>query len=777
MGLATALTAAARTAGGIVATFADAARSARVDQAPAEQRAVGSMTYSPSATYLSGGASMLALDAETRGYAASAVAYRCVEAIASNGASVDLQITRPDGGVIEGHWCSELFNKRPNPAMSAVMFKYLAFAQLELGGQSFAFLDRGETGLAADPSAMHLLFGQVQPVVDRASSDPASADVIGYIATAPDGTRVPLLPDEVLWLRYPHPFRPLEALAPWRAAMHAVEMDANAREWQSSSYRNGARPGGVIYLGDMDEDTHNKTIAAFRSGVEGPRNAGKHLLISTPPGGGDGNKPEYLQLGLSPAEMDYLESRGANAQEVMLAFGVPKDYLLGGATYENRTASKSTLWSDTILPKLTVIASEIDRVMLPSDAEDAGWNLGAVDALQDSQDSVANRVRAHTYADIMMIDEARAEVGLDPLPAGQGAMTLTPYRAQFAAEAGPAAASGDRAWDAVWLHRQLPTIPPAPAPAVDSPPPVAAIATRRQPTAADVLAAYDDLEAIGEAAVRRLAKEQRTAVLRDFDRLMNKPQRSAAWLDEIRTAAVTLAREGALTLEVPDDETTDPRCSTGLEVIRWSTEGAEWETYAVRIRIGEIFDTKHWRQRTKSLFARWFRRTVEEAVEGIDPAADLAEDDPVIVEMDRRLGVLAERVTHTTRQILEARLLQHGVAEGESIPELRARIQQVFTDLEDWRATRVARTETVGGYSAAALQAARANGATHKVWHATNDARTRPSHRAAEGSRTTIDARFRLTQCQHPADPHGPANQSIQCRCYLSFEFEPTEDS
>lgn len=773
MGLADTLTAAARTAGGIVATFADAARTHRAVEAAPEQRSMSGMTYSPSATYLSGGASMLALDAETRGYAASAVAYRCVEAIASNGASVDLEVTRPDGSVIEGHWCSELFNKLPNPAMSAVMFKYLLLAQLELSGQAFAYLDRGDDGTDTEPHAMHLLYGSVQPVVDKAASDrPTPADVIGYIATTSSGTRVPLLLDEVLWLRYPHPFRPLEALAPWRAAMHAVDMDAHAREWQSASYRNGARPGGVIYLGDMDEATHAQTVAAFRSGVEGPRNAGKHLIISSPPGGGDGNKPEYLQLGLSPAEMDYLESRGANAQEVMLAFGVPKDYLLGGATYENRTASKSTLWSDTILPKLTTIASEVDRTMLPSDSEDAGWNLGAVDALQDSQDSVANRVRAHTYADIMTIDEARAEVSLPPLPGGLGERTLTPYRAQFAAEPGAAAAGGDRAWDAVWTHRQHPTAPPLSPPPVADTPTAVAIATRQQPTQADIFAAYDDLEAIGVAAVRRLAREQSAAVLRDFDRLMKKPERSAAWLGEIRTAAVTLAREGALTLDVPDDDTTDPRCSTGLEVIRWSTDGVEWDDYGVRIKWGEIFDAKHWKRRTAELFRRWFKRTADAGVQGIDPAADLADDDPVIVEMDKRLGILSALVTDTTRQILEARLLQHGVAEGEGIPELRARIQEVFKDLEDWRADRVARTETVGGYSAAALNAARSAGATHKVWGSTRDHRTRPSHRTANGSRVEIDKRFPLTQCQHPADPHGPANQSIQCRCFLLFEFK-----
>src|SRR5690606_25880859 len=61
----------------------------------------------------------MALDAEARGYANSAVAYRCVAAIADNGSSVPLAVRQPDGSVIDGHPVAHLFNKRPNPLMSA----------------------------------------------------------------------------------------------------------------------------------------------------------------------------------------------------------------------------------------------------------------------------------------------------------------------------------------------------------------------------------------------------------------------------------------------------------------------------------------------------------------------------------------------------------------------------------------------------------------------------------------------------------------------------------
>ena len=723
----------------------------------------------------------LALDAEARGYSNSAVAYRCVEAIASNGSSVPLTVCRPDGSEIEGHEVAHLFNKRPNPLMSARVFKSLLLQQGELAGQAFVWLDRGETGQGR-VQEMHIVFDQVDVIVDKPLAQrPTTADILGFMIRRADGQQVPVLPDEMLWLRYPHPFDPLGCLPPWKAGRHAVDMDAYAREWQRSSYKNGASPTGVLYLGDMDEQNLATARAAWKSTMQGPSNAGKNLVMGSPPNSGS-KGIKYERIGLTAQEMDYLESRMANADEVMMAFGVRRDVLTGGSTYENQTAAMAALWSQTIKPKLEIIGSEIDRVLLPSDTEEAEFDLSGVEALQEQQDSKANRARAAMYADITTVDEARAVLGYEPLENGLGDMTLTPYRAQFAPVQGAAGTDEARSWDVDFsrlsvqqdvgpvveraveaaLARLLGAVPAVPPQRAEL---TRADTTPSSPSLADINEAYDELEAAGVRAVRALAREQRERVLRDFDRLMKKPQRSTDWLTEVRTEACALAREDTVRLAPPDLDVVPAARATDMDVAV-GPEG--WEE---RIKAREIFDPRYWRRRTSEVLRPFVERAWRRG--GVSITADFDLDEPTVADALRdRIDELAGQVTATTEQVLRSQLLAHGVAEGESVPELRARLQQVFTNLSDFRATMIARTETVGGYSQASFLAALDQGATRKTWVSTDDARTRRTHKAAQGSTVAMNKRFPLTESRWPADPAAPANQSIQCRCALTFEFE-----
>ncbi len=735
----------------------------------------------------------LDLDAEARGYANSAVAYRCVAAIADNGSSVPLAVRRPDGSEIEGNPIAHLFNKKPNPQMSARVFKSLMLQQGELAGQSFIWLDRGETGLG-DPTEAHIVFDQVDVIVDvPIAQRPTMANLTGFIIRRADGTQVPVLPEEMLWLRYPHPFDPLGCLAPWKAARHAVDMDAYAREWQRSSYKNGATPRGVVYLGQMEPAQFDQARASWRSSMQGPENAGKNLLVSSPPGGG--TPVSYARVGLTAEEMDYLESRVANADEVMMAFGVRRDVLVGGSTYENQTAAVAALWSQTIKPKLELIGSEIDRILLPSDAEEAEFDLSGVEALQEAQDAKANRARAAMYADITTVDEARAVLGLEPLPNGLGAHTLTPYRSQFAPVQGATSADEARSWDAdfsrlpsssgavgpgaeqayaaaVLAAVLAPFTPRDAAPTqVDAPPTPRRLELTRaddapsSPSLTAINDAYDELEAAGIRAVQALAREQQARVLRDFDRLMKKPERSAAWHTDLRAESCALAREQLLTLAPPDLDVVPAARATDMDV---ATGPDGWEE---RVRVREIFDPRYWRRRTAEVLRPFVERSWRRGGVSITPSFDL--DEPAVAgALDDRIEELAGQVTATTEQVLRSQLLAHGVAEGESVPELRARIQNVFANLSDYRATMIARTETVGGYNAASHMAAIDQGATRKTWLSTDDKRTRRTHRAAQGSTVALNKRFPLTESRWPADPAAPANQSIQCRCALTFEFE-----
>ncbi|MEV6313373.1 phage portal protein [Streptomyces sp. NPDC051840] len=723
----------------------------------------------------------LAVDAEARGYSNSAVAYRCIEAIASNGSSVPLTVCRPDGSEIEGHEVAHLFNKRPNPLMSARVFKSLLLQQGELAGQAFVWLDRGETGLGPVAEA-HIVFDQVDVIVDKPLAQrPTTADILGFMIRRADGQQVPALPEEMLWLRYPHPFEPLGCLPPWKAARHAVDMDAYAREWQRSSYKNNATPTGIVYVGELDDGEFAATKAAWRSSMQGPANAGKNLLVRDKPGSQGKGGVGYQRITLTAEEMDYLESRMANADEVMMAFGVRRDVLTGGSTYENQTAAMAALWSQTIKPKLEIIGSEIDRVLLPSDTEEAEFDLSGVEALQEQQDSKANRARAAMYADITTVDEARAVLGLEPLPNGLGAHTLTPYRGQFAPVQGPAGTDEARSWD-VDYSRLAPQqdVGPVVERAVEAAlsrllgqapvPPQRAELTRADdtpssPSLADINEAYDELEGAGRRAVQALAREQRERVLRDFDRLMKKPERSTHWLTELRTEACALAREDTIRLAAPDLDVVPAARATDMDV---AVGPDGWEE---RIRAREIFDPRYWRRRTSEVLRPFVERAWRRGGASITGSFDLDEPD-VATALTDRIDELAGQVTATTEQVLRSQLLAHGVAEGESVPELRARIQQVFTNLSDFRATMIARTETVGGYSQASFLAALDAGATRKTWVSTDDARTRRTHKAAQGSTVPMNKRFPLTESRWPADPAAPANQSIQCRCCLTFEFE-----
>lgn len=128
---------------------------------------------------------------------------------------------------------------------------------------------------------------------------------------------------------------------------------------------------------------------------------------------------------------------------------------------------------------------------------------------------------------------------------------------------------------------------------------------------------------------------------------------------------------------------------------------------------------------------------------------------------------------------LVAREVSVGVNLGESIPQLRARIDEILstTGSERWpnRATVVARTEAIGALNAGRADAFRAIGEQdpdlefEQIWLATDDSRTRHTHVIADGQRQPLGHPFHVGgfDLMFPGDPTGPPQEVIQCRCSL----------
>ena len=119
--------------------------------------------------------------------------------------------------------------------------------------------------------------------------------------------------------------------------------------------------------------------------------------------------------------------------------------------------------------------------------------------------------------------------------------------------------------------------------------------------------------------------------------------------------------------------------------------------------------------------------------------------------------------------------LQQSLAQGYTIDELREEVART-AQVAIGRAETIARTETMGAYingDMGGMQALGAKGPVEKVWRATADARTRPSHVEASGQCVPFAANFTVggVSMSHPHAAGAPADEVVNCRCYVEFLF------
>lgn len=125
-------------------------------------------------------------------------------------------------------------------------------------------------------------------------------------------------------------------------------------------------------------------------------------------------------------------------------------------------------------------------------------------------------------------------------------------------------------------------------------------------------------------------------------------------------------------------------------------------------------------------------------------------------------------------QKVNSEVLQ-GIIQGDSIPHLARRLQNV-TEMNRASAFRNARTTVTSAENKGRMDmlhdAADKGVITHKVWMATNDARTREAHADLDGQEQDIDDPFDsiLGPIKYPGDVDADPANVYQCRCTLTYK-------
>ncbi len=210
----------------------------------------------------------------------------------------------------------------------------------------------------------------------------------------------------------------IAGFAPIASSASAIAQDMLAVENTKSTLINGSDPGGVLYAenGFEDEAEETKFLKKWEQRHQGTFNKSRTAIIS----GG----VKYVQTGLSPQDMQWVEMRKWNREEILAVMGVPKTCV--GVTddivYATQMAQDKNFWDKRLFPMLRNEEDVIDCTLLfnEPDSTFAGFDVSGIESLRTGYDTKINEMKVLTGPEIHMPPRQAAQVvGLD-LPSYPG---------------------------------------------------------------------------------------------------------------------------------------------------------------------------------------------------------------------------------------------------------------------------------------------------------------------------------------------------------------------
>lgn len=154
------------------------------------------------------------------------------------------------------HAALSLLNN-PNPFWTRRGLMELGQMYLDLCGEAYEVLDI-RAGIPVGRWSVRP--DRMEPVPDP------DTYLKGYVYTSPDGKeKIPLLPGEVIQVKYPNPLDPYHGIGPVQSVLVDIDAARYSAEWNRNFFVNSATPGGVIQVDHrLDDDEWDDLTTRWR---------------------------------------------------------------------------------------------------------------------------------------------------------------------------------------------------------------------------------------------------------------------------------------------------------------------------------------------------------------------------------------------------------------------------------------------------------------------------------------------------------------------------------
>ena len=345
------------------------------------------------------------------GYKRSAIVYSCINLIAKSAASVEWKTyQRKKGGTWEemiDHPLTLLI-ENPNPFMSRKDFIERMTHSLYLGGNSVFTKVRGAGNTVLE--LWYLPQDNIKPVPD-------ARKFISHYEYNADGIKKNIKTADIIHNQFLNPSDLFWGIAPIRAAAEIVDTDNEAIRWNRGSMQQRAISDGAFIIDQpLTEDQWKEARQQITDQHAGADNARNFWVL--------GAGATWQPMSLSPAEMDFIESRKLNREEICSIFGVPPVMvgLYENATLANIETGRKIFWLDTIIPYLVDIRNSLNAALAAEYGTDIklDFDTSTVEAIQENiQDKIANATSLFAMGVPFNEINKKLDLGFDEIEGGE----------------------------------------------------------------------------------------------------------------------------------------------------------------------------------------------------------------------------------------------------------------------------------------------------------------------------------------------------------------------
>lgn len=216
-------------------------------------------------------------------------------------------------------------------------------------------------------------------------------------------------PAEIIHFRSPNPNNPYRGLGAVEAAAETIDTDNLAQQTMKMFFQNGAIINFILTTeAKITEEQLKRLHAEFKSSWTGARNAFKVPIL------GGGLKPESIQP--TNKEQEFLSQLEWYRDKIMVIFGNTKASL-GIIDDVNRASHESSMISwrkNAIKPEMESIVNTLNEFLVPK----YGTNLLLTfkDPVGEDRTAIVDEAVKLTHADLITPNEAREQLGLEARP-------------------------------------------------------------------------------------------------------------------------------------------------------------------------------------------------------------------------------------------------------------------------------------------------------------------------------------------------------------------------